>query len=328
MVEPQQQQQQQRNRNPTTVLNRRRRTVAADSVVPLYHPSVFRYVCRGKFSLDSRVPSAGVCKGIQSKLEHVDHWRLTTKDEAIRVFEHKSGEHEAPSRGPTIDQQDSNTAAAQSLELVNVSNVLVYPSRGKEDKEKNSLDDGRQEKWRCYGSTEVDLLVLRPKGSKEEIIAAVAPYCAPGSTVRDVTSPSLGSDRTTTIRLGLFEILYQSSFTEDDDEDMMADGNDINNNSNNSSNNNNDGKKLKSESRVAKPDAIGFPTRFWNSTNNIVQQMKINAQLVYQATQDDFPKRTLQASERISNEFSRTLERTTTLMKRVIFWDWDSDSKR
>lgn len=297
---------------PKTVLNRRRRTVPADSSVPLYHPSIFRYTCRGKFTLDSRVPSAGVCKGIQSKLEHVDHWRLTTKDEAIRVFEHKSGEHEAPSRGPTFDQQNNNTAAAQSLELVDVSNVLVYPSNDK-DEEKASTNDGRQEKWRCYGSTEVDLLVLRPKDSKEETIAAVAPYCAPGSSVRDVSSPSLGLDRTTTIRLGIVEILYQSSLSEEEVEDPMVD----------------ERKKANpSQKQVTKSDAPHFPIRFWNSANSVLKHMKSNLQLVYQATQDDFPERTLNASTRIVSEFGKTVERATSLMKKVLFWDWDSDSKR
>ncbi|CAJ1955153.1 unnamed protein product [Cylindrotheca closterium] len=297
---------------PTTVLNRRRRTVPTDSSVPLYHPSIFRYTCRGKFSLDSRVSSAGVCKGIQSKLEHVDHWRLTTKDEAIRVFEHKSGEHEAPSRGPTFDQQDNNTAAAQSLELVDVSNVLVYPSNEKEEG-KSSPKDGRQEKWRCYGSTEVDLLVLRPQGSKEETIAAIAPYCAPGSSVRDVSSPSLGLDRTTTIRLGVLEILYQSSLAEDDNDDPIADDERK--------------KPVPAQTQAANPDAPRFPIRFLNSANTVMKQMKINAHTVYQATQEDFPERTMSASRRVVNEFGKTIDRTTSLMKRVIFWDWDSDSK-
>jgi len=297
---------------PKAVFNRRRRTVASDSSVPLYHPSIFRYTCRGMFSLDSRVPSAGVCKGIQSKLEHVDHWRLTTKDEAVRVFQDKSGEHETPSRGPTLEQQDNNTAAAQSLELVDVSNVLVYPSNEK-DEEQTSPKDGRQEKWRCYGSTEVDLLVLRPKDSKQETIAAVAPYCAPGSSIRDVSSPSLGLDRTTTIRLGILEILYQSSLSEEEDDDPIVDERK---------------KATPSQTQIAKQDTPRLPIRFWNSANNVVKQMNINLQLVYQATQEDFPDRTMNASGRIVNEFGKTIERTTSLMKRVIFWDWDSDSKR
>jgi hypothetical protein len=79
---------------------------------------------------------------------------------------------------------------------------------------------------------------------------------------------------------------------------------------------------------AAKPDAPRFPIRFLNSANTVLKCMKNNAHTVYQATQEGFPERTFSASGRIVNEFGKTIERTTSLMKRVIFWDWDSDSKR
>jgi hypothetical protein len=290
------------------VYNRRRKTVAsADG--PLYHPSIFRYTCRGRLSLDSGLPTAGTCKGMQSQLEHIDFWRLTTRDEAIRVFQQKSGEHEAPARGNPIQQQDNNTAAAQSLEVVNISNVLIYPSLG-EDEKKPVPEDGRKEDWKCYGSTEVDLLVLRPENSKEETIAAVAPYCAPGSTIRDVASPTLGRDRTTTIRLGILEIVYQSAVTDDEEDSPVGDE---------------ANKTMAPQSTSAKQEILPFPTRVLNSGSNVLIQMKMNAQLLYEATQDDFPQRTYNSSERIVQEFSKTWERTTTLMKRVAFWDWSDD---
>jgi hypothetical protein len=295
------------------VYNRRRKTVASASAsAPLYHPSIFRYTCRGRLSLDSGVPTAGTCKGIQSQLEHIDHWRLTTRDEAIRVFQQKSGEHEAPSRGNAIQQQDNNTAAAHSLKVVNISNVLVYPSSGKDEKNP-VLEDGRKEDWKCYGSTEVDLLVLRPEDSKQETIAAVAPYCAPGSTIRDVASPTLGRDRTTTIRLGVLEILYQSAVADDEEDSPVGDE---------------ANKATAPQSPTAKQEISPFSTRMWNSSSNVLNQMKLNAQLVYQATQEDFPQRTYNSSERIIQEFSKTWERTTSLMKRVAFWDWDDGPRK
>ena len=49
---------------------------------PLYHPSIFRYKCHGRLQLSSKdVGSSGVCQGLKSQLEHVDHWRLVTRDE-------------------------------------------------------------------------------------------------------------------------------------------------------------------------------------------------------------------------------------------------------
>lgn len=301
------------SRKKGEVYNRRRTTVSASSA-PLYHPSIFRYTCRGRLSLDSRVPTAGTCKGIQSQLEHVDHWRLTTRDEAIRVFQQKSEEHEAPARSNAIQQQDNSTAAAHSLEVVNISNVLVYPSTGKNET-KATPEDGRKEDWKCYGATEVDLLVLRPENSKQEKIAAVAPYCAPGSTVRDVASPAFGRDRTTTIRLGVIEIVYQTSVAEEEEEEdrQIVDES---------------SRRTAAPSTKAKQEVSPFSTRMWNSSSNVLKQMRLNAQLVYQATQESFPQRTYKASERIILEFSKTWEQTTSLMKRVVFWDWDDDSRK
>ena len=54
--------------------------------------------------------------------------------------------------------------------------------------------------------------------------------------------------------------------------------------------------------------------------------MNLNAQLLVQATKEDFPSRTIQASNRIAGEFSKTFDRTVTLMRRVIFWDWSNNN--
>ncbi|KAG7360086.1 hypothetical protein IV203_035185 [Nitzschia inconspicua] len=163
----------------------------------LYHPSIFRYSCRGRLSLDSRnggksQHSAGVCRGVQSQLEHIDQWRTMTRDDAISIFQTKSSDYyqdadkdaginpldpatagpatPAPSGGPSSD----GGAHAQALQAVYLSNVLVYPNSEDDDVEKNkkvlkrsnNLTTPELEEWRCYGSTEIDLLVLRPDTGK------------------------------------------------------------------------------------------------------------------------------------------------------------------
>lgn len=51
---------------------------------PLYHPSIFRYKCHGRLQLSTKDSgSAGVCQGLKTQLEHVDHWRLVTRDEGV-----------------------------------------------------------------------------------------------------------------------------------------------------------------------------------------------------------------------------------------------------
>ena len=66
-------------------------------------------------------------------------------------------------------------------------------------------------------SDEIDLLVLRPQGEKEEEIIAVAPYCSPGLSVRDVSGDA-GNDRTSTLHLGFLEVVHQSANPRIDDD--------------------------------------------------------------------------------------------------------------
>jgi hypothetical protein len=273
----------------------------------LYHPSIFRYTCKGRLNLVSREPTTGVCKGIQSQLEHVDHWRLTTRDEAVKVFQQKS---EAPTGGVQHQGDTSAPTAAHSLEVANISNVLVYPQEKNASEEEMKKEEMKKEDWSCYGSTEIDLLVLRPQNSKQETIAAVSPYCSPGMTIRDISDPALGRDRTSTIRLGVVEIVYQSSIVDEEDESHSREAS----------------KMTSSQSREKKKqDTLPLSTRLLSSSSNILKSMKINAQLVYQASQENFPQRSYSSGMRIVKEFESTWTRTTTLMKKVAFWDWSDD---
>ncbi|OEU23603.1 hypothetical protein FRACYDRAFT_267563 [Fragilariopsis cylindrus CCMP1102] len=193
----------------------------------------------------------------------------------------------------------------------------------------------QQETWSCYGSTEIDLLVLRPQNEKEESIACVSSYCAPGMTVRDlaVNNVNVGTgiaedgtrERTTTIRLGILEIVYATTVEGDD----------------NTTNNINKRIGSKDKDQVDDEDkdtttasgsggifgglATTAPDKVLHSGKNIVKHMKINGQLLYQSVQEDYPTRTYEASQRITNEFSKTFHRTTKLMKKVYNYIADED---
>lgn len=322
---------------------------STSSIRPVnYHPSVFRYVCRGRLTLDSlrRPYEAGVCRGFQTKLQHVDNWRMSTEDEAIHTFQamaalNDADHHHSPptpgipgSPAQNMGSTQGGDASAHAVQTIYMGNVLVYPSKGtsatptKEETPKPSRkgsstkqsneDIQSPEEWSCYGTTEVDLLVLRPEDSKEERIAAVAPYCAPGVTIRDVSVDDVqddffGKDRTSTIRLGFLEILYQSSI-ENNPSQLSSSGGD----KGSAASNKHLGKNATTE-ETARPS---FWTRFSNSSTSIWKQMQVNAKLIADTTQDDFYNRTKKASERIAQEMPRTLDRTTNLMWKVITWDW------
>ena len=310
----------------------------------LYHPSIFRYTCTGKLSLDSRnggqnKASAGICHGIQSNLEHIDHWRPSTREDAIKQFEYKSslgiagGEDDYYSSTSGQHSIESGSSSAHAEQAVYLPSVLVYPPptiEGEPDMEKDAKilrknTDGsttvtpQQESWSCYGSTEVDLLVLRPQNAKEESIASVASYCAPGMTIRDLaiqpTNFGLGSDsggreRTTTIRLGILEIVYASILEAYDSAEMGS-----------QEQGERKGSRAHKEStegeRETGKEWISAPKQVISSGKKILNHMSINGKLLYQSAQENYPTRTYEASQRITNEFHKTWDRTTKLMKKV-----------
>lgn len=319
-------QQPQQPRKSTTELAR---TMSKQPEEVLYHPSIFRYTCRGRLRLDSKTPTAGVCQGFQSQLEHVDHWRLCSKEEAVQVFQQKSIDDEPPPDATTSAQDATTTAHA--LQNIYLSNVLVYPS-SKDEEEGSSKTtkppkEPQDEQWSCVGTTEVDLLVLRPPNSKEESIAAVSPYCSPGMTVRDVSTPTLGRDRTSTIRLGIVEIVYQSSMTEEDLEEE-EEASSSSSPAPLSSDKKQQSLQQESNKNTTEPkESISKLTKFSNAGTGILNQMQINAQLLYQATQEEFPQRTYQASQRVIQECHKTWDRMGGLLKRIASWQDDDDEK-
>mmetsp|Transcript_11993 Transcript_11993/g.30416 ORF Transcript_11993/g.30416 Transcript_11993/m.30416 type:complete len:379 (+) Transcript_11993:158-1294(+) len=334
----------------------------------LYHPSIFRYTCTGKLSLDSRnggqnKASAGVCYGIQSTLEHIDHWRLSTREEAIKQFEYKSslgigsGEDDYYNSAGNDPSDDFGASSAHAEQAVYLSNVLLYPppategedhdddadqprkrNRMKETMVSRKNTDGsttitpQQENWSCYGSTEVDLLVLRPQNAKDESIVGVASYCAPGVTVRDLAisptnigigSETGGRERTTTVRLGILEIVY-ATVLEGYDGEGSANGEQGNAKGSGGSSGKN---TIEGESTKG---WISAPTQVISSGKKILNHMSINGRILYESAQENYPTRTYEASQRIANEFRKTLDRTTALMKKVASFalfrdDWDDD---
>jgi hypothetical protein len=260
-------------------------------------------------------------------LKHVEHWTLSTREEAVSVFQQKSalGEFAATAAKEPSPHHSANSLQnggdAATSQAVYLSNVLVYPNHSNNHSSSNTHQVASNnssasttatppppphEHWSSTGSTEVDVLVLRPQHTQTEHIAAVAPYCAPGMTTRDIDSLDGHRNRMTTIRLGIFEIVYQTSVTLKQEE---ADA---------------------SSSTTTSTTAVilSAPAKVLQSGTNILHNMQLNAQLLYQATQEDYPQRCLQASQRITAEFENTFDRTVGLMKRVVtlFEDDDNDN--
>lgn len=336
----------------------------------LYYPSIFRYTCRGKFHANSKneqSEAAGVCTGIQSQLEHVEHWRLVTRSQAIDGFRTQVGSNNFNNSQAEFDLDGSrggsgagpsavgggamsdvnmggDAAEAHAVQSALLSPIIVYPPAPRAPPQPNEEDETRKRKdskirnastttttastelienqdWSCYGTTEIDLLVLRKQNETDEEIAAIAPFCSPGLSNRDVTG-YWGKDRTSTMRLGFVEIVYQSSLSPEEvlEEEEERGSSSTQQGVPGAA----EGTPAKNAGKLFDIDSIfAFPERWIAQSSKIVQHMEINAKMLKDAVSDDFPNRTYQAGKRILDEFGKTVDRTTSLMRQL--WDDDDD---
>jgi len=289
--------------------------------------------------------SAGVCRGVQSQLEHIDQWRKCTREEAIRIFQTKSSDFgDAPEKETVVPPASNGTASnGMAVQPIFLANVLVYPPENEKKendkdmnkKKKNSLPPMSQEEWNCYGNTEVDLLVLRPDTTeegkdKEEIIAAVSPYTAPGVTVREIKG-AVETERTKTVRLGILEIVYSTTIEEEEEDDETDTSRNRHLNDQNKRRESGTGKKREKQMDPEKEDsatALSTPAKVLQSSKNVLKHMQINGQLLYQSLQDDFPARTYSAGTKIYHEFDKTWTRTFGMMKKFVSWFADDGNDK
>mmetsp|Transcript_26154 Transcript_26154/g.72981 ORF Transcript_26154/g.72981 Transcript_26154/m.72981 type:complete len:462 (+) Transcript_26154:54-1439(+) len=218
--------------------------------------------------------------------------------------------------------------------------------------------------WNCYGTTEVDLLVLRDATSRdiddfhhgeeldeygyptisrrdlnnEATIAAVAPYTSPGVNIRDVSHQDWTSttlrDRTSTLRLGFLEVIYQQvEDIVDENEATIEDNNNKQGGKNGGhiGNNESTAQGRKANAPRKPTDTESFPTKFYEKASKIADHMKFNAKLLRDSVRDDFPGRTISAGQRIINHFDTTLDNMGKFASKIVslttgLWDDDGNN--
>jgi hypothetical protein len=321
---------------------------------PLYYPTIFRYKCRGGFFATSDEPySNGVCRGIQTQLQHVRDLHKSTEDESVRIFL----QDYVPPRQDTSQQG----ASSQHNEILSIPAMIYEDPKKKEVMKKaNALlllknapkeEEEEWHDWACYGTTEVRLLVLRDAKTNEEKTAAVAPDCRLGLSVRDVGNEQ-GGDTVATVRMGPVEVLLRNQYELHEEkpskhlqqqqrkhlentlkgieESEPSDKKDKKRNQITHSNN----KGSDEESMPANPSnrSIGATTfinggqKVFDSSKKVVAAMQTNANILYEAVREDFPQRTWGASQRVVGQFGKTIERTSSLMNQLYdIWNEDDD---
>lgn len=192
-------------------MNRRRvpsggeRKNTAATPVKLYKPSIYNYTCYGMYYAASNAGSGseGVCKGIKSKLNVIDSgFERMTRVEALQQFSTVSTDYDVDQYDGELHQQAESTFVSPVLTFRNPKNLS---SNELLPEEKTSTS----ETWTCYGSTEVEYLILEDLKKGSKAITAVAPKNT-GFSVRDIQ----GADSQRTISrlgLGFLDIIHDSN---------------------------------------------------------------------------------------------------------------------
>lgn len=288
---------------------------------PLYNPTIFRYKCRGAFSITSDEPhSHGFCRGIQTQLQHVRDLQTSTEQASLDDFLQDFVPHN--SGGDLANQNDILDVPAMVFDF-NTKEVPPPPKN-------NTTAPEEWHDWSSYGSTEVRLLLLKDTTTNQEKVVAVAPQCRLGLAVRDVGHSQKGGDTVATVRLGPIEVLLRNQYEVEDD-DMEHRNMDTRNNANVTTLNddNDDGKTTKPKNHddddgplPRNPNRSISPMMFYNAgqkvfaqSGKIVQSMQTNARILREATREDFPQRCVASSQRIVLQVGKTVTQTADLMQ-------------
>lgn len=290
---------------------------------PIYQPSIYSYTCRGAFSAKSEDRgSEGTCRGLRSRLELLSDMDVNTREEAIKSFTYMT-DYE-------LEEDDANSLNQKTKSIL-VSPALIY----KDDAAKSTKSELPEEElikrqeWSCYGSTEVEVLVLKNEASGAEHVAAISPRNV-GVSVRKIEADE-GS--ITSIGVGWLNIVVDAgpSFVQEEEDTQQQEPQ-------------RDKQQQQSspqQPQTSLPEQVpqrptGSPgtmsrgreslTRFLDFSARVGTQMRQNVYWLYTNMQDDFLSRSYSAGQKITANLPKTLDRTVSYVNKVIEkWQGDDD---
>jgi len=271
---------------------------------PVYSPSIYTYKCRGAYFLSSdQQGSEGVCRGLRTRLELLSDMESNTREAAIKDFTYMTDFE--------IDEDEANTLNQKTKSIL-VSPAIIYEEKTSSDEQSPKLPEEeliQRQSWSCYGSTDVQYLVLKNQNSGDEHIAAVAPRNL-GISIRKIEAED---NSITSVDFGWLNVVVDAAPKEEDEKEREAEQQQPNMN------------------RVAPVDDAVPPRprsktianskeyagQFYNFSLKVAEQMKHNSKWLYENLQDDFPARTYSAGEKIITNLPRTVERTGKFMVKI-----------
>ena len=299
--------------------HKRKSTSTALQKHPLYEPSIYTYTCRGVYYASSEnTPHEGICRGFHSRLELLSDLERNSRKGALEDFTYwaAGGDME----GAMSDLDEGGEPLDEKTKSVLVSPALIYkdlPGNKKKDAdaviEKDELLPEEElitrQNWTCYGSTQVDYLLLRDPKSGQEKIAAVAPRNN-GLTIRKIEAEPGNS--VTCIGLGWLSIVMDSVSLSDTPQQP------------NKENNTDEATAATPEEVPPKPnmDTLATAKASANRTiqfaSKVGEHMKSNVSWLWGTLQDDFPARTWSSGQRILHHIPVTVDRTAGFMKKMV----------
>jgi hypothetical protein len=317
----------------------------------LYRPAVYSYMCHGYYFAASDQESAagpGACRGITGKLAVMENQGLMTRTEALKRFATMSADdigtdgdegemqQQAIYMSPVLVFQNHNNNQHQGAVKKNDD---VNDNNNEEDEgsliSKFNVDDRlpteeliKRDTYECYGSTEVEYLLLEDADeTKATHFAAVGPRTT-GVSFRQVDTED-SVRQITRIGLGWLQIILDSNTTttmEDDDTEPQQGVSKV---------------QGDEETNAVVPDRLSAlqllfdkPNQerllyFFNFCEKVGQHTEMNATWLVENLRDDFPRRTYQAGTRIVAELPRICHMTATnmgkIIRRMLGDDFDED---
>jgi hypothetical protein len=314
---------------------RRRSHAAPPTQTNMYAPSIYSYTCRGKFYASSETKDGsegGVCNGFKSKLDvlYVANQENISRAEALKRF---------TSMVSDVDLDDYHSAANtselhQQAKSILLSPALIYKNLDKKqtvgDDEKTPVVNPiklakdqilpeeeliKRQEWSCYGSTEVEYLVLEDVKTGEKKVAAVAPLNT-GISFREIETED-SVRLITRVGLGWLDIIYDSH---SDIVDAVENEQDVQQQQ----------QRMPEEVpprptmdslQIAKQSLI----RTYDFSRHVAEHMKFNLQWLGSNLQDDFPARTYAAGKNIVAQLPSALDHTANTMGKILSRIFGSD---
>ena len=289
----------------------------------IYHPSIYSFKCRGAYRLSSDdLNREGVCNGLRSRLELLADIEPGSRENSIKSFTYMTDYD--------LDESDANSLNQKTKSIL-VSPAIIYKEPGKNQGAISSaplLEEEliKRQNWSCYGSTEIDMLILKNEAEGTEHIAAVAPRNV-GLSIRKIETDD---GNISSIGIGWVNIVVDTGIVVEE-HDQSQEQRPKNSAMPQSVTKGHDATSMNDDNPLSpatpevppKPSASSiegaksFLLNVYAFSFKVADQMQSNVTWLADTLQDDFPSRCATAGKKIVAEMPNTANRTASFMGKM-----------